>query len=304
MQKIKNTFSAPLLVLVIYVLLIASRFIDLDSLQMKDNVYLSMIILQVLIFILPGVFYCKLKDIDAKALRISPLSPRKIWFVLSSFGALIFGSTLINTATFYIFGNESQYSLYETFSPAGSTQLINVVYIIIAFAVLPTITEEFIFRGVLLSEYSEYGVGTAILISSLTFAMLHFNLSHFAVYFYCGIITAYTMYVTQSLIAPMLLHFLNNVYSIFLESVLWDVIKSPNSLIFFLFVIATLFIVFLVLSFNGAENILYTAGMMGKDSPPEATKREGGIKLLIEALISPSFLGCVIFFLIVTLIIK
>ena len=48
MQKIKGTFAGPLLVLVIYALLISSRFIDLETLGLNDNIYLSMIILQLL----------------------------------------------------------------------------------------------------------------------------------------------------------------------------------------------------------------------------------------------------------------
>lgn len=260
-----------------------------------------MIILQLLIFILPGVFYCKLRGSDGKKLKLRGMSPGKIWFTLTCFGVLIFGSTLINTAVFHIFGSESQVSLYNTFTPTGGDQIKNIIYIIIAFALVPAVTEEFIFRGIVLSEYSDYGVFTALLMSGAMFSMLHFNLNQFFVYFFCGVIVAYAVYVTQSLFAAMLLHFLNNLYALFFESVLWDVIKSPNSLIFFLFVITTLFIVFLVLSFNGAENLLYNAGIKNEDSPAEATKREGGAKLIFEALISPSFLACVILFLVTTL---
>ncbi|MBR6682065.1 MAG: CPBP family intramembrane metalloprotease [Clostridia bacterium] len=304
MQRIKSTLSAPLLVVVVYTLLLLSRYIPLDSLMFKDNIYLSMIILQVMIFILPGIFYCKIRGKSVTDnLRLKMISPSKIWFVFSCFGVLVFGSTLINTATFYWFKGAGQYSLYDTYVPGGSGWT-DIVYVVIAFAVLPAITEEFIFRGVLLSEYSDYGVGIAIVASAMMFSMLHFNLSQFFIYFYCGIVVAYAVYVTGSLLSAVLLHLLNNVYAIFFESVLWDVIKAPNSIIFFLFVVATLFMVFLVLSFNSAENILYTAGIKGEKSPPEAQKRVGGIKLVIETFLSPSFLACVIFFLAVTLAVK
>ncbi|MBQ4117074.1 MAG: CPBP family intramembrane metalloprotease [Clostridia bacterium] len=301
MQKIKNTFTAPLLVLVIYVLLLSSRYLDLNSIRFKDNIYLTMIILQLLIFVLPGIFYCTLRGTDGKKLKLKPLSPGKVWFVFTCFGVLVFGSTLINTAVFHIFGSDAQYSLYNTFTPSGNSQLTNIIYTIIAFAAVPAVTEEFIFRGIVLSDYSNYGVSTAIIMSGVMFSMLHFNLNQFLVYFFCGVVAAYAVYITQSLWAAILLHFVNNIYAIFFESILWDVIKSPNSLIFFLFVIMTLFIVFLVLSFNGAETILYYAGIKGEKSPEEATKREGGAKLILEALISPSFLACVLLFLITTL---
>jgi len=301
LQKIKSTFTAPLLALVVYALLLSSRYLDFGSIRFKDNIYLSMIILQLLIFVLPGVFYCKLRTKTPEDMKMKKLSPGKIWFVLTCFGVLVFGSTLINTAVFHIFGSESQYSLYNTFVPGGGSRILNVVYTVIAFALVPAITEEYLFRGIILSDYSEYGVSTAIIMSGIMFSMVHFNLNQFVVYFFCGVVSAYAVYITQSLWAGMLLHFLNNLYAVFFESVLWDVIKSPNSLIFFLFVIMTLFIVFLVLSFNGAETILYHAGIRGDQSPPEAKKREGGARLLFEALISPSFLACVLLFLITTL---
>ena len=274
---------------------------NLNSLRFKDNIYLTLIILQLLIFVLPGVFYCTLKGTKAEKLKLKPMSAGKIWFVFTCFGVLIFGSTLLNTAVFHIFGSDAQYSLYNTFTPSGSDQITNVIYTVIAFAAVPAVTEEFIFRGVVQSEYSNYGVSTAIVMSGIMFSMLHFNINQFLVYFYCGIVASYAVYITQSLWAAILLHFINNIYAIFFESVLWDVIKSPNSLIFFLFVIMTLFIVFLVLSFNGAETILYYAGIKGEKSPEEATKKEGGAKLILEALISPSFLACVLLFLITTL---
>ncbi len=302
MQRIKSTLSAPLLVVVIYTLHILSRYIPLDSLRFRDNIYLSIIILQMLIFILPGIFYCKLRGNNiTKKLRLKTMiSPTNIWFVFSCFGVLVFGGTLINTATFYIFGGDGQYSLYSTYVPASSSW-VDIVYVVIAFALLPALTEEFVFRGVLLAEYSDYGVGIAMMVSAVTFSMLHFNLEQFFIYLYCGIVVAYVVYVTGSLLSAVILHFLNNVYAIFFESVLWDVIKAPNSIIFFLFVVATLFMVFLVLSFNSAENILYNAGIKGEKSPPEAKKRTGGTKLIFEVVLSPSFLACVIFFLAVTL---
>ena len=288
--------------LVIYALLVSSKYIKLESLQMKDNIFLSMIIIQLLIFVLPAVFYYKLRGKKlTKKLPFKKLSGHKIGFIISTFCVLIFGSALLNTATFYIFGAESQTSMYQTYSPLGATSLTNIAYIIIALAIIPAITEEFVFRGIIQSEYSDYGVGVAILMSSLMFAMLHFNLSQFIVYFFCGVVASYAVYITQSIFAGMALHLLNNLYALFFESSIWKAIRSPNSLIFFLFVVTTLFIIFLMISFNGAERILYLAGTKGEASPPEAEKQEGGIKLLFEALVSPSFIACLLIFLIVTL---
>ena len=290
--------------LVIYALLVSSRYIDTSALQLKDNVYMSMIVLQLLIFVLPTIFYSKLRGKKlTQKLPTKALSGHKVGFIASCFGVLIFGSALLNTAVFYIFGSvENSTSLYETFNPLNTTSLTNIAYIIIALAIIPAITEEYTFRGIVQSEYSDYGIGVSMVMSAFMFAMLHFNLKQFIVYFFCGIVISYVVYITQSIFAGMLVHLLNNLYSLFFESSLWGAIKSPNSLIFFLFVITTLLIVFSVLSFGSAEKILYLSGVKGEKSPPEAEKMEGGIKLFFEALLSPSFIACVILFLIVTLV--
>ena len=293
-----------MLVLVIYALMVSSRYINIEALQLKDNIYLAMIILQLLIFVLPTVFYCKLRGKKlTKNIASKKLTGHKIGFVASCLGVLIFGSILLNTASFYIFGGAQQTtSLYNTFNPLNTTSWQNIAYIIISLCVFPALTEEFTFRGVVQTEYSSYGVGVAILMSSLMFSMLHFNLNNFIVYFFCGVLASYTVYVTGSIVSGVILHLMNNMYALFFEAALWNVIKAPNSLVFFLFVVSTLFIIFLFLSFSGAERVLYISGVQGEKSPPEAEKQEGGIKLLFEALLSPSFIGCVIVFLIVTLV--
>ena len=293
-----------MLVLVIYALMVSSRYINIEALQLKDNIYLAMIILQLLIFVLPTVFYCKLRGKKlTKNIASKKLTGHKIGFVASCLGVLIFGSILLNTASFYIFGGAQQTtSLYNTFNPLNTTSWQNIAYIIISLCVFPALTEEFTFRGVVQTEYSSYGVGVAILMSSLMFSMLHFNLNNFIVYFFCGVVASYTVYVTGSIVSGVILHLMNNMYALFFEAALWNVIKAPNSLVFFLFVVSTLFIIFLFLSFSGAERVLYISGVQGEKSPPEAEKQEGGIKLLFEALLSPSFIGCVIVFLIVTLV--
>lgn len=303
MKKIRSTFTAPLLVLVIYLLLVLSRYIDVEALKYRGSIYLSLIILQMLIFILPGVFYGSLrgKGLQKKIKKKKP-GLRDIWFIFTAFGVMLFGSTLINFVSYSLIKTETQYSLYNTFSPGSTGTVSGIAYIVIAFAILPAITEEYVFRGIILSEYSEYGVFTAILMSSLMFAMLHFNLTQFVSYFFCGAVAAYTVYVTQSIYAGMLLHFVNNIYAIFFETFLWDVIQSPNSVVFFLFAAITAFLFFLGLSFSSAERITQMSGLKGEKPPDEAVKREGGIRLVFESLASPSFLACVIVYVVVILV--
>ena len=48
-----------------------------------------------------------------------------------------------------------------------------------AYAVLPALCEEFVYRGILCREYERGGVLRAVIVSALFFALLHFNLGYF-----------------------------------------------------------------------------------------------------------------------------
>lgn len=92
--------------------------------------------------------------------------------------------------------------------------LDNVGYLILAIilmAVLPAIFEEFIFRGIILNGLkTKFGENYAILISALMFAFAHGSIEQFLYQFALGIIIAWMVVRTGSLLSGILIHFLNN----------------------------------------------------------------------------------------------
>jgi len=83
---------------------------------------------------------------------------------------------------------------------------------LIVASVFPALFEEFWFRGVLYTGYRAGGVTilkTAV-ITALFFGLIHSNL-HQALYaFLIGVLYAYMVYYTGSILAPILGHFINN----------------------------------------------------------------------------------------------
>ena len=260
-----------------------------------------MIVLQLLILVLPAVFYCKLKGRGfSSSLRIRFFAPRKLLTVFYAFGTLVCGSALLNMAMHYLFGVQS--TVDYSAIPAGSPDVLSVLYVALTFAVVPALAEEFLFRGVFLAEYAPNGSITASLVSALLFAMLHFNPKALAVYFFGGLVFAFVTYVTDSLLSAMLLHMLYNLFGIFLEGYVWSLIMKPNSLVFFLFTVITLFFVFLLLSLHDAERIYYIRGIRGDPSPPEEKRAFYGFRAFSDGLFSPGVLACFLFFLIVAVV--
>lgn len=83
-------------------------------------------------------------------------------------------------------------------------------------AVLPAICEEFLHRGLLLHGTKQIGVRKAMLISSLMFGLLHFNINQFFYAFVLGLLMSLVVVITKSIYPSMIIHFTNNAISVYL----------------------------------------------------------------------------------------
>ena len=77
-------------------------------------------------------------------------------------------------------------------------------------AVIPAVVEELFCRKAMCNALLTYGPKTAIIVSSLVFALLHANFSKFIFTFVLGIFTGWLYVGTKSLKLPIIMHFINN----------------------------------------------------------------------------------------------
>lgn len=302
----RRTLTAPLLVLVCYIAMALSSFIDPRELSGGENIYLSVIVLQMLIFLIPGIIYCKLRGEETKRrLFIKGFGPRKLAFSIFAFITTLSGAALIKLGLYAVGYTSASYTLYENYVPSNTGSLGSIIYVLVALAILPAVTEEFVFRGIVLQEYRSAGVSrtSSLLISSLLFAMIHFNIAQLPVYFFGGIMFGAVMMVTESLPAAVTVHLLNNAASLFFEQQLLHLITQTNSVIFVLFTFTVIFLLFLILTIHSAEVITYERGINGDPVlfPQPSKKNKSVFKArLTEAIISPVFLLCVVAFFVIT----
>lgn len=310
--KIKKTFAAPLLVFAICVLLAILNTVSLSDLTQRASIYIAVIIMQIIIFMIPGILYCKLRGNNfVRSLRINLFTPEKLWITVFALFLLISGSSLVKVGLYTLDYYSTQYTLYERFVPNSIGNFGDLVYIIIALALLPAITEEFVFRGIILGEYTLMGCSntTAIMLSALLFSLTHLNMYQLPVYFYAGIVLAFVAITTNSILCTVIIHFLSNCYSLLFESQLINLISQTDSVIFVLFVLSIVFLVFLILLLQATERIYYAKGIRGEPSPelkPRKKKKNVGFKYDInaQAWISPSMILCIVAFIIITLVVK
>lgn len=272
-MKLKALNAAPTLVAVIYILLLLSGFFGADSTDVDP--YLSVIILELLIFALPALFFCRLRGKNyASKIRMRFFEPGTIPFILTAAVTLMLASCAVKLGIYAVFDYSLDVTeIYKSNIPSD-TSGVSVIFTALAFAVFPAVTEELVFRGIVLAEYETCGVFPAVILSSLLFSMLHFDLKLFLVYFVSGVILSLTAYVCRSVLAPMLVHTINNVFSVFFEDYIWNSILQPRNIIIFAFVIVTLLLAVLMLLFGEAGRLYRSYGQYGEDSSYRLKKSE------------------------------
>ena len=91
----------------------------------------------------------------------------------------------------------------------------NVFVLILTHALLTSILEEALFRYVPIAFIAPHSKKHAIIISALFFAFAHCNLFQIPYAFFAGLVFAAVDIATDSILPSLLVHFLNNLISIF-----------------------------------------------------------------------------------------
>lgn len=294
-MRIKNVHGAPILLLVITAFLIGLSFIDTSVLAIDDSGYLSVIILQLLVLGLPAVFYVRFRGkrfMSHMRLRLFRLYDVPI--LIYAFCLMVLGSALIG---FFIYRAAPE--AYASSSPYDFTgdgvSFAAGLYSAIAAGVIPAVTEEFLFRGVIITEYERNGVPLAIFLSSFTFALMHLSLVRLPVYFFNGLILSLILYATQSVAAAMTLHAASNIFAMFSEVYIYRAaVRQGGGIVMFILICAGAFLLFSVL-FCGAAQREYTEKSY-ENLPSEHAKKKkrGRFPYAAEAFLSPFFAALLI----------
>lgn len=324
MKKAKASFLAPLFALILYLLTFSSSYLKDRLIAQGGNIYLSVIILQVLIFFIPAILFCRMKGVGyAAKLGIRLFSPGKLGTAVVGGLVLILGSillrflqiTLTDLSTF-------RFSLFEAYISGETTA--DFLFTATAFAIVPALTEELVFRSILLTEYNEggYRAVTATVITSLLCGMMYLDLELLPIRFFSSVILCLVAYGTGSSLASLLSHLIFNIYGVFGEQYMMKALTDPSNRILSIFTFTMLFLIVLIIFFSELEHTLRQTGYQGTPSPSYRLKKtkdgttpdlaateeeeENGsrtalsqrTKEFLDAYFSPTLLLCILFFLV------
>ncbi len=302
---LKKCHGPVILICIVMILFIAAQILLKSPALNKQNPYIAIVVVQFFVFILPcafvsafgnhkmnsGLFYYNLKF----------FSPRMLGFLFSALAVMLFGSMVIKYLGYLIFGS------------VGTATVVyehdNMFALIAATVLVPAVTEEILFRGVVFTEYEKRNVGAfgAIIGSSVLFAFIHFDMGNFISYLFAGVILAVVIHVTRSLIAPILIHLLNNTICLFTDTFLKRVSKESISTFFVLFLLTVIFLVSLFIFIESLEWICSTKAnrKTGKDSfseqndnlrlVPKNTKLS---RIFSSVFLTPAFIVVIILYII------
>lgn len=299
MIKRNSTVSAPILVLIVFIMLIVFRLFPLPG-NTEYRIFSSSIVLDILIFVLPGMFYVRMSGKSFRSkMKIRLFSAGKIFLLICLLALIVLGNVLIGVF-FYKIGLSSDQSTNTSYLLAGVTAEADSVFGVIAMALVPAICEEYFFRGILFNDYAKYGNLCAVVMSCLFFAMSHFDPAGFVSYFFGGLMLCFAYLVTRSLIASMFLHFISNLFSLFVMPIVWKALLEANGLLFTMLAAGTLFLIFTVLTLREAQ-MIYSDYARTELSEQEISAKDFSVPNLSKSLISPTFLACVLVFILAAL---
>ncbi len=99
-------------------------------------------------------------------------------------------------------------------TPRLSADALSFALNVLSTAAMPALTEEFVFRGVIMQPLRRYGEHFAVFSSAFLFALAHGTVTGFTFAFLVGLALGYTAVLTGSLWPGVIVHFLNNFYAV------------------------------------------------------------------------------------------
>lgn len=203
------------------------RSIYYGSTVFQDSIYILLSVFGLLLPFVLGGFYLRKKTRTEVFFFDKPADTKLTAFaVLFGFFICLAGNYISSIFTYSMdnVGVELTAPEYEV----SSTVFGRIVYFVMV-AVVPPLTEELAVRGVIMQPLRKYGDRFAIVASAALFAILHGNLIQAPFAFIVGIGIGYAVCITGSLWTGVLIHFVNNSYSVITQFMISD-ITDPERL--------------------------------------------------------------------------
>ena len=167
-------------------------------------------------------------------LRLRPQRKEHFPLLIAAFFAMLSGALLLSCLTGGIDTLGNTVAAFGNM-PTGSPLTVALSYPLLG--LLPALLEAFFAFGIVTVEYERRGAFRAVLMSTLTFALLHFDIRNLPSYLLLALISVLVLYTANSLFAVLLLHVGYNLISILLQPYLNALYRYTGTPHLFLFIV-------------------------------------------------------------------
>lgn len=303
-MKLKSNYAAPAFLILLSALVIVSGLLEERLAGDATASALSAIVLYGVIFLIPAVLYCYARGTSfVPRLRLRFFTGRHIILILLGAVFLISGGTAISAFLCDRFPNA-----YAASSPMANPlyvmdgTFIGTLRTLLAFALVPALCEELVFRGIVAAEYETFGIPAAVVMSSLTFAMIHFSFVRLPIYFFGGLVLALILYATRSVFASWIVHFLYNTFVLLADIHMRRFISGNDGFVLLTFGMTLLALVSGFFLFYEAQKLYRYYGETNVPSSYRPPKKRGGLEQLVSVVAAPPFLLLILLYIVLAAI--
>lgn len=312
--KYKSTMTKTGVILLIFVgflTVFMSVYFVLPTDLLPENVYaiVDSVIYDVAYlasFMLPVAFVpIVFSREERQSMRLAPkLSANTFAFIFIGV-AFTYAFSYINSAVVTaIFGDPTVEELF-TYAPVYMSDS-DVILQFITIALVPAFCEEFLFRGVVLSNLMPYGKSTAVVVSAVCFGLMHGNLYQFLYTTVAGLILGVVYVVTDSIWPSTIIHMINNALSV-MQTVIFERMEEDAAYTVwlaiecFVFAVGVLSFIYLLKRYKSKENA--KESVFGKPINDDLSGEASGFwghnrldaKDAVKAFFAPTVLAFVIY---------
>lgn len=199
-----------------------------DMLEDTTSLYNMNSLVMLITFFVPFLVFCWVKKVNIGTILPFEKVGFKTTLLITLLGFSV--AMVANYPANIIAGIFEQFGLNvypETESTYNTATDIILGYVNIA--LVPAFIEEFAFRGVVLGFLRKHSDSFAVVASAILFGLFHGNFVQIPFAFIGGLMFGFLLVKTNSLLPGMIVHFINNAFSVTLDILVTSNALSENS---------------------------------------------------------------------------
>jgi membrane protease YdiL (CAAX protease family) len=237
---------------------------------------LSPIIAQILILLVPAyvltvlAFPQKSTAEQMREIGIRRLRAEYLFFLIFTAFFAICTSFMLNMIFGGVKSAADGFTILGAFRAGEQEFSIGAPYLIATYALIPAFVEEFAFRGVIYHSLPGMQKNIALIISSVLYALFFFSPAQIPEAIVIGIILCFVLRTTGSLVACMLVHFVVNLYRLFLQTNISQYLITSHNRALLIIIALLAFLLSAALFFSESARIYRARSAREKEFPERA----------------------------------